>query len=135
MAEGRITPSKSCTCSSAQSRCVEGAAVLPSAPSMQGLFPRGRCASEQPGWAGIQVESSFKLSKHKAAQEQQEVFRLRCLQVYLFALHGERKRCGGGKKGPWLESSARSLMATAGCWGQSHLSPGRTEGVSKAPLM
>lgn len=62
---------------------------------------------EQPGQAGMQVESSVKLSKHKAAQEQQGVFRLCCLQEYLFALHGERKRRGGGKRGAWLESSAR----------------------------
>jgi len=67
---------------------------------------------EQPGWAGAQVESSVKLPKHKAAREQRGLFRFHCLQEYFFALHGERRRCGGGKRGSRLESGARSLMAT-----------------------
>lgn len=135
MAEGRITPSQSCTPSPAQSRCVEGAAALPSAPSMQGLFPCGCCASghpEQPGWAATRAKSSLKLPKHKADLDQ-GVFRLCRLQVHLLALLRER-RCGGRKEeGSYAEKQCKEPDGSAVILGPKISLSWEDLGVSKVP--
>lgn len=63
-----LQPSKSRACSSAPRGCVERAAALPSAPSMQGLFPGGRCASGHPGAARPGWHASPELCQASRAQ-------------------------------------------------------------------
>lgn len=134
MAGGRITPSQSCTCSSAQSRCVEGAAALPSAPSMQGLFPRGRCASghpEQPGRAGTQVKSSFPSTK-QLRNNKEYLGSFASKHIYmLYKERGKYGEEGRGELGWKAVQGARWQQHDAGVKGESW----EDCGVSKAPLI